>query len=665
MKRIKGLLALALAAALMAAILPNVGLAGAENTNDDAWRADILSLMREGTAPTSTTIHYDLQLPADATIERHTCNQELISSKGDVLNIEFRFVLNGITMGDGQWATINEWLHELVLSAVQNVKADSQSLANVVAESYRTRRVAAVPGETGMPAWANENLLLEEVVATVPYFPELKLDVNGSATQRLQEKLIQLGYLDDVADGFYGARTEAAVRSLEEYVRELEQDAINARYGTTPTATPTIGPDAQAVALVLDATAEEAQLAAQPALTPQTPVDGVADSLLQAYLYSDDFVICRGPLRTGDEGSAVRRVQTRLYRLGYTTDVPDGVFGGGTSRALRIFQYYSGLDQTGVADEATQRRLFSADVVQPDNAMLTVGSSGEDVSKLQKRLRVLGFANIAVDGGYGASTKAGVETLQTYMRDMEGEALAASGNTASDGALSVEVNGVADPLLLDDFYADSFPAIPADMASGAKGRDVVRLQRRLATLEYYYGILDGDYGSGTASAVTAFQRRNDLPETGTADRATLSVLFNENAKKAIKPYVLKVSTSDQRVYAYAPDRNGDYTELVRTMKCSTGRNSSPTPTGTFQDGTGPGARWHYFTKFSCWAQYAFYIQGDIMFHSVLYNSKGGRVTQSSVNHLGSKASHGCVRLSVEDAKWIWEHCPQNTKVIIY
>ena len=250
---------------------------------------------------------------------------------------------------------------------------------------------------------------------------------------------------------------------------------------------------------------------------------------------------------------------------------------------------------------------------------------------------------------------------------MESDALMASsdGRQVDESRLTVEVNGVADPMILDDFYSASFPEIPADMSTGSAGRDVVRLQRRLSCLEYYTSALDGDYGSGTASAVLAFQRRNGLPETGEADHATMAALFNENAKKALKPYVLKVSIDDQRVYAYAPDRNGDYTELVRTMKCSTGRNSSPTPTGTFQDGTGPGARWHYFTKFSCWAQYAYYIQGDIMFHSVLYGSRDGAVTQSSVNHLGSKASHGCVRLSVEDAKWIWNNCPAHTKVVIY
>ena len=117
-------------------------------------------------------------------------------------------------------------------------------------------------------------------------------------------------------------------------------------------------------------------------------------------------------------------------------------------------------------------------------------------------------------------------------------------------------------------------------------------------------------------------------------------------------------------YNYGNWVNDEYTDLVRTMKCSTGRKSTPTPTGTFTN-TGPGARWHYFTKFDCWAQYAYYIEGDILFHSVLYNQKGGKVTQSSVNNLGSRASHGCVRLSVEDAKWIWNNCPANTTVVVY
>ena len=160
MKHFKFILPIVLLIALAVQAVP---FTSAENTKDGGWQADILKLMSPQNAPKSTSIHYDLDLPEDAEIERKTLNQELVSSRGDVLNVEFRFALNGITFGEGQWATVQDWLKSVVLGAVQNVQADSESLANVVAESYQARRAAAEAGETGLPAWANEGLLLEDV----------------------------------------------------------------------------------------------------------------------------------------------------------------------------------------------------------------------------------------------------------------------------------------------------------------------------------------------------------------------------------------------------------------------------------------------------------------------------------------------------------------------
>ena len=37
----------------------------------------------------------------------------------------------------------------------------------------------------------------------------------------------------------------------------------------------------------------------------------------------------------------------------------------------------------------------------------------------------------------------------------------------------------------------------------------------------------------------------------------------------------------------------------------------------------------------------------------------------SVWALGQKASHGCIRLRVEDAKWIYQNCESGTVVVIY
>ena len=558
-----------------------------------------------------------------------------------------------------------------------------------------TQRSYAAPDADGnLPEWASGDLKLRMIRVSTPFYPELSVGKNGEATRRLQQRLIELGYLDGAADGYFGEQTRGAVEELENYVRELEQDLIDARpaptpvilqtsarpveeaptarpisqhalnlvpkEGAAPTAEPTAAPTAEPMAVAADTVL----------LTPVTRVDGVADALLQAYIYSDAYQSARRELNVGATGNDVTRLQRRLKSMGCSAAAADGEYGADTARSVRIFQYYNGLEQTGVADLATQRLIFSSSARLPDNSMLAAGSTGDGVKRLQTRLRELGFTNVSSDGDYGAATQTAVETLQSYMRAREAEQLRAGNPTIPPEAdlsdqLTVVVNGIADPILLDQFYSAGFPAIPAQMQSGSTGDDVVRLQRRLSGLEYLYGTLDGSYGGQTETAVRAFQKRHQLSQTGVADAATLQVLFSGNAMKALKPYELRVSISDQRVYAYEPDASGNYTVLARTMKCSTGKNDTPTPKGTFKSSTGPGARWHYFKKFKCWAQYAYYIQGDILFHSVLYNQKDGPVTQSSVNNLGRKASHGCVRLSVEDAKWIYTNCPKATTVVVY
>ena len=129
-------------------------------------------------------------------------------------------------------------------------------------------------------------------------------------------------------------------------------------------------------------------------------------------------------------------------------------------------------------------------------------------------------------------------------------------------------------------------------------------------------------------------------------------------------YKLRVSIDDQRVYVYGLDSFGQY-ELDRTFICSTGLGDS-TPTGIYTTSTEPLNRWQYFQKFKCWAQYSFRITGNIWFHSVLYSAPDtSTLRYGSVAALGGKASHGCVRLKVEDAKWIFENCEAGTIVEVY
>jgi len=201
------------------------------------------------------------------------------------------------------------------------------------------------------------------------------------------------------------------------------------------------------------------------------------------------------------------------------------------------------------------------------------------------------------------------------------------------------------------------------LAPGSKDADeVMRLQRRLNALGYIgRKTIDADYGENTTEAIALFQTNNALPSTGDADEATQRLLFSENPVGMLTEYRLNISLEDQRVYVYKLGDDKQYS-LVNTFLCSTGLYG-PTPAGVFTT-TGPARRWHYFKEFDIWAQYAYSIEGDYLFHSVLFKKRGGSPT-SSVWALGHKASHGCVRLSVKNAKWVYQNCKRGTVVTIY
>lgn len=102
---------------------------------------------------------------------------------------------------------------------------------------------------------------------------------------------------------------------------------------------------------------------------------------------------------------------------------------------------------------------------------------------------------------------------------------------------------------------------------------------------------------------------------------------------------------------------------VKAMICSTAKDGTSTPTGTFrlQDKL----RWHELIGPS-WGQYCSHITSDILFHSVTYSRPGDNrsLFTSAYNNLGKPASAGCIRLRVIDAKWMYDNLPVGTKVII-
>ena len=106
--------------------------------------------------------------------------------------------------------------------------------------------------------------------------------------------------------------------------------------------------------------------------------------------------------------------------------------------------------------------------------------------------------------------------------------------------------------------------------------------------------------------------------------------------------------------------NGVYWGLYKEFLSSTGAPWSPTVEGEFI----VQAKILYFGDgtYRCW--YATQFWGDYLFHSVLYNVADGPYTVQD-GRLGMAISHGCVRMQLQDAKWIYDNIPSGTKVYVY
>jgi lipoprotein-anchoring transpeptidase ErfK/SrfK len=120
----------------------------------------------------------------------------------------------------------------------------------------------------------------------------------------------------------------------------------------------------------------------------------------------------------------------------------------------------------------------------------------------------------------------------------------------------------------------------------------------------------------------------------------------------------------QVVLVYKRGQSGEYDVPVRYMICSTGATDTPTPRGTFSSGDHK-VRFGLFVNNGVYGQYWTEITHRIYFHSILYTRRDASYyTKTSYNALGRRVSHGCVRLLVPDARWIYYNIAPGTTIEI-
>lgn len=133
-----------------------------------------------------------------------------------------------------------------------------------------------------------------------------------------------------------------------------------------------------------------------------------------------------------------------------------------------------------------------------------------------------------------------------------------------------------------------------------------------------------------------------------------------------KPYYIEVDVTNQIVTIY----NTADQSIARQMLCSSGAPGHETIEGVYYlpaiDRSDERSEWYSFYALGVYAKWATRIKGNYLFHSIpCYSMNVEDVVPRYVREFGMQASHGCIRLQVEDAEFIAKNCLKGTRVNIY
>ncbi|MBQ7455634.1 MAG: peptidoglycan-binding protein [Clostridia bacterium] len=354
----------------------------------------------------------------------------------------------------------------------------------------------------------------------------LKRGSQGDAVKNVQAALKRLGYFEGITDGDFGEYTENAVKEFQRQngltadgivgpstlAKLSSSSAATAKPSATPTkkatATPkptstpktanvylTAGDSGAKVTQMQNRLIELGYLVGKASgkvcdITEQAIVafqrrnnlddDGVAGPSTLDKLYSSSARKASGAvgvigvtLKKGDEGDAVRLMQSKLKSYGYLTGSADGSFGAKTEEAVKAFQKANGLTSDGKAGAATLEKLFAGTVTTSAQAKATATPKPTKTPTPKP-----------------TATPKATPTPNAYVRV----------TTAPNGQY-------------------------AKLERGMMGTPVTNLQKALKAAGYYDGDCDGYYGEETEKAVKRYQRDKGLVQDGIAGPATQRYLF--------------------------------------------------------------------------------------------------------------------------------------------
>ena len=188
---------------------------------------------------------------------------------------------------------------------------------------------------------------------------------------------------------------------------------------------------------------------------------------------------------------------------------------------------------------------------------------------------------------------------------------------------------------------------------------------------YYKDILWPDIDSWSISNIRRgsilLLSFEDMGEDGIADDVLLATQFQKvvsidalssDGEPLQNKYYIIVDKEDFTMAVFTYDENGQYTKLVAAFPCAVGRSARMTALGVFEiSSKGPWKRWNssqyspYYTKYT----------SGMYIHGAIYRSKNfDALLYKSYNAIGTTATSGCIRTTVEAAKFVYFECPAGT-----
>ncbi len=197
---------------------------------------------------------------------------------------------------------------------------------------------------------------------------------------------------------------------------------------------------------------------------------------------------------------------------------------------------------------------------------------------------------------------------------------------------------------------------PAGLGPGSSGPEVAALQQRLQDLRFDVPTVDGRYGYVTQQAVMAFQKLTGMARTGRATPDVVARLASATIPGAMVPgggpNRIEIDVARQVLFFWHDGA------LYRVLPVSTGSGERYCARGRCSRAVTPGGAYRVRVRTRGWT--TGYL--GRFYNGLFFN--GGIGVHGATNVPSYPASHGCVRIPMHSAEWLFGMVPTGTPVYV-